>query len=121
MALREGPPPSPSPSPCPGPARFCLASCQPPTFVAPFWPSACWRWLTFGFTYFRLSAPARMFPQQINTTFDTSLLCPQRNRINSIPGPRPRHVTRALSWCQKCLAGPCDAPLATLPLPVRIL
>lgn len=31
--------------------------------------------------------PARMFPQQINTTFDTSLLCPQRNRINSIPGP----------------------------------
>lgn len=26
---------------------------------------------------------SRMFSQQINTTFDTSLLCPQRNRINS--------------------------------------
>jgi len=51
--------------------------------------------LTFGFAYLFLLfptapihfCPCRMFPQQINTTFDTSLLCPQRNRINSIPGP----------------------------------
>jgi len=51
--------------------------------------------LTFGFAYLFLlfptapipNCPCRMFPQQINTTFDTSLLCPQRNRINSIPGP----------------------------------
>lgn len=31
---------------------------------------------------------SRMFSQQINTTFDTSLLCPQRNRINSSHAPR---------------------------------
>lgn len=33
--------------------------------------------------HFTVHECSRMFSQQINTTFDTSLLCPQRNRINS--------------------------------------
>lgn len=72
-----------------------------------------------------------MFSQQINTTFDTSLLCPQRNRINSsaVASNPPRIILQpqihlqlhlrppppalaacfdlphqVLSWCQKCLA-----------------
>lgn len=68
----------------------CQVLCRPDSLhssqvrAADFWP---------GPPIFRADSrgvlPYRMFPQQINTTFDTSLLCPQRNRINSIPGPWP--------------------------------
>lgn len=64
-------------------------------------------WSPHAFTHLltHYSQYSRMFSQQINTTFDTSLLCPQRNRINSSSTSKPAQPTcPVLSWCQKCLA-----------------